>query len=106
MTLNISEKTTMDCMKNGNCYLAIRHKKILGSSRTIKELCTSLKPLYKIGEYIVQKCDGTEYAYTAKIPGYPWKYYMKKAVLRIKNRFAGDKLKSCFKCRKCDFFTK
>ena len=48
----------------GNCYIAIRFKKILGVYRCNQEAINILSNQYELGEYIVQECNGNESGYT------------------------------------------
>ena len=54
-------------LKYGYCYIAIRFKEILGIYNSMQEAISVLSNQYKIGEYIIQECNGNESGYTCYI---------------------------------------
>lgn len=51
----------------GHCFLAIKNEEVLDHKSTIQELIDSVNDRAKIGDYIIQECNGDESAYTASI---------------------------------------
>lgn len=50
--------------KNGNCFVAIKDKKIIGIFKTEKEAIDITSTQYELGHFIVQECNGNETGYT------------------------------------------
>ena len=55
--------------KYGESFIALKNKKILGAFKTVNEAIQALSDKYKLGTYIVQKCNGDESGYTATVAG-------------------------------------
>ena len=51
----------------GNSILVIKDKKVLGSYHSFQEALDNTLLTEEIGTFIIQKCDGTESAYTSQI---------------------------------------
>ena len=51
----------------GDSILVIKNRTVLGSYETYKEALDATLETEQIGTFIIQKCDGTESAYTSQI---------------------------------------
>ena len=51
----------------GDSILVIKNEKVLGSYKTYREALDATLLTEQIGTFIIQKCDGTEAAYTTQI---------------------------------------
>lgn len=51
----------------GYKFIAIRNEKILGAFDSVIEAIKCLSANYKLGDYIIQECDGDDRAYKSKI---------------------------------------
>ena len=51
--------------KYGNCFLVIKDKEVLGNYVTFAEALKKTKVEYELGSFIIQRCNGTESAYTS-----------------------------------------
>lgn len=50
--------------EHGNCFVAIKDKKIIGIFPTEQEAIDITSAQYELGQFIVQKCNGDETGYT------------------------------------------
>lgn len=54
----------------GKCYIAIRNKEILGVYKSSIDAVRDLLPVYEIGSYILQECNGDASAYTTYVASF------------------------------------
>lgn len=54
----------------GHKFLAIKNKNILGVYDDVRSAIDKTKETEEMGTFIVQECDGTEYAYTNYIASF------------------------------------
>lgn len=50
--------------KYGHCFVAVKNKEIIGVFHDEESAIESTSSLYKLGEFIVQECNGNESGYT------------------------------------------
>ena len=51
----------------GDCILVIKNEKVLGTYKSYREALDATLLTEELGTFIIQKCDGTESAYTTQI---------------------------------------